>query len=111
MELLHTPRGNKGVWVPVQAGEKIRVTKGKAKRLRLRVGCPEDFRVLCEVHTLDVDNELSGRCRTGEKSVAGFSHSVSVVWVALFFCLVRSHPKAQQQQHSHRKRWKTDFSM
>ena len=39
--LLHKPRGSKGLWQPVQPGEKLRVAKGKGKKLRLQLNLPD----------------------------------------------------------------------
>jgi len=41
--LTHKPRGSKGVWQEVNRGEKLRVTKGKGKRLKLDIKMPEKF--------------------------------------------------------------------
>eukprot|EP01119_Soliformovum_irregulare_P008314 TRINITY_DN21443_c0_g1_i1.p1 TRINITY_DN21443_c0_g1~~TRINITY_DN21443_c0_g1_i1.p1 ORF type:complete len:548 (-),score=67.82 TRINITY_DN21443_c0_g1_i1:129-1772(-) len=40
--LSHKPRGSKGVWQQVHKDEKLRVTKGKGKRLRLEVQLNDD---------------------------------------------------------------------
>jgi hypothetical protein len=41
--LTHKPRGQRGVWMPVESNGRIRVTKGKGKRLRVEVRC--NFRI------------------------------------------------------------------
>jgi len=38
--LLHKPRGSKGLWQAVETGEKLRVAKGKGKKLRLQLNLP-----------------------------------------------------------------------
>jgi hypothetical protein len=39
--LTHKPRGSGGVWKQVEGGEKLRVTKGKGKCLKLEVALPD----------------------------------------------------------------------
>lgn len=44
LHILHKPRGSKGQWQNVTYGEKLRVTKGKGKRLKLQIQLPEGFK-------------------------------------------------------------------
>ena len=44
LRLLHKPRGSKGLWQNVENGDKLRVTKGKGKRLKLQIQLPEGFK-------------------------------------------------------------------
>ncbi|ELR10947.1 uncharacterized protein ACA1_338040 [Acanthamoeba castellanii str. Neff] len=41
--LFHKPRGSQGQWVGLLAHDRIRVTKGKGKKLRLEVKCSKPF--------------------------------------------------------------------
>jgi len=44
VDLFHKPRGSKGVWLSVEWREKLRVTKGKGKRMKLEIGgLPNDL--------------------------------------------------------------------
>lgn len=43
IQLLHKPRGSQGVWYPVKLAEGLRVTKGKGKRLKLKLRSNEPF--------------------------------------------------------------------
>lgn len=40
--LQHKPRGLKGAWCNVEQGQRIRVTKGKGKRLKLEIRIAEE---------------------------------------------------------------------
>ncbi|ELR18051.1 uncharacterized protein ACA1_161760 [Acanthamoeba castellanii str. Neff] len=41
--LTHKPRGSHGAWSPLNDGQRIRVTKGRGKRLRIVVKCRQRF--------------------------------------------------------------------
>jgi len=45
--VLHKPRGSKGLWQRVETTDKLRVTKGKGKRLKLQFLLPQGFQ--CDV--------------------------------------------------------------
>lgn len=62
--LLHKPRGSKGVFQQVEMGDKLRVTKGKGKRLKLeiKVRSNEGYnRKGVQVQLVDVENSVISR--------------------------------------------------
>lgn len=70
--LSHKPRGSKGIWQPVLAGDRLRVTKGKGKRLKLElttlVQCEYDKNSL-RLQLVDVEPSNSGNT----DSIEGYS--------------------------------------
>eukprot|EP00005_Dracoamoeba_jomungandri_P002859 CAMPEP_0174252104 /NCGR_PEP_ID=MMETSP0439-20130205/1718_1 /TAXON_ID=0 /ORGANISM="Stereomyxa ramosa, Strain Chinc5" /LENGTH=1009 /DNA_ID=CAMNT_0015332601 /DNA_START=55 /DNA_END=3084 /DNA_ORIENTATION=- len=43
LTLFHKPRGSGGAWLPINENDRIRVTKNKGKKLRVRVECNMEF--------------------------------------------------------------------
>jgi len=61
--LLHKPRGSKGIWQPVERASKIRVTKGKGKRLKLKLGITYGQDYDLQVFLIDIEKDLI--CKDG----------------------------------------------
>jgi hypothetical protein len=85
LAILHKPRGSKGLWQRVENNDKLRVTKGKGKRLKLQFLLPPGFH--CEpfvhgnnlkVQLLEVD--ASQHQSTAEAKEPDFTFEVFNNW-------------------------------
>lgn len=57
VSLSHKPRGSKGVWQKVVQGDKLRVTKGKGKRLKLEARTAYEFdQASVQVQLIDLEH-------------------------------------------------------
>jgi len=82
--LFHKPRGSRGVWQQVRANDRLRVTKNKGKRLKLRSVCEYKFdpnRV--DIYTVDVADPLPRRDGISIESIAVSENGFHVLEIEL----------------------------
>jgi len=64
--LYHKPRGSQGIWQPVLNGEGLRVTKGKGKRLKMKIKGPEPFeKSSLEIGLVDLTDVSASPSKSG----------------------------------------------
>jgi len=82
--LFHKPRGSRGVWQPVTANERLRVTKNKGKRLKLRSMSKYKFDPKkVDIFTVDIAHPLPSKEGITIESIAVTEQGLYILEVEL----------------------------